>query len=201
MGLFRRRKSRTDAGAVVSDRASSKADLAALQQFAESRTGVEAFIEPQTTVTQTTLLLVAGDGESMRRRVPSPEAGAEFVRKKLHIPVYDANRVGIPQRKRDYDLRQAGHAPTGAQRPRSKSSGSSSPGGAATKQQTPKELAAIMTLETVAAVDPLPDNPSFDELMRVYKLARKQAHPDRRGGDRTQWDTVEEAARALNLPD
>ncbi len=107
MGLFSRRRTRTAAGAVVSDRSSSKEDLAALKRFAESRQGVEAYIEPQTHVTQTTLLLVARDGESLRRRVASPQAARDFVNKKLHVPVYDANLVGIPQRKRDYDLRQA----------------------------------------------------------------------------------------------
>ena len=67
----------------MSDRAASRADFSALKEFAESRTGVEAFIEPRTSVTQTTLLLVAGDGESMRRRVASPDAARDFVRKKL----------------------------------------------------------------------------------------------------------------------
>ena len=58
-----------------------------------------------------------------------------------------------------------------------------------------------MTLESVAGVDPLPTNPSFDELMVVYRKARKQAHPDRLDGARTKWDQVEDAARALGLPD
>lgn len=186
MKLFRGRKTRTAAGAVVSDRSSSKADLQALQEFAASRTGVEAFIEPQTTVTSTTLLLVAGNGESMRRRVASADAARDFVRKKLHIPVYDANAVGIPQRKRDYDLKQAkGGAPT-----------VSAP---STATQTPKELAAIMTLETIAGVDPLPTNPSNDVLEKVWRQARSAAHPDRNGGDRGRWDKVEEAARSLGL--
>lgn len=187
MGFFRGRKARTASGAVVSDRSSSKQDLAALQHFAETRTGVEAFVEPQTTVTQTTLLLVAGDGESIRRRVASPQAASDFARKKLHVPVYDANRVGIPQRKRDYDLRQAKGGPT-------------SPSAAASPAApTPKELAAIMTLETLAGVDPLPAHPSRDELERAWKQARVAAHPDRRGGDRGRWDKVEDAARTLGL--
>ncbi len=107
MGIFRGRKARTDGGAVVSDRNASKSDLDALRDFAESRKGVEGYIEPKTSVTQTTLLLVAADGESLRRRVSSAQAAAEFARKKLKIPVYDANLVGIPSRKRDYDLRKA----------------------------------------------------------------------------------------------
>lgn len=191
MGIFRGRKSRTDGGAVVSDRNSSRADLDALRQFVESRKGVEAYIEPKTSVTQTTLLLVASDGESMRRRVSSPQAAYDFARKKLQIPVYDANIVGIPTRKREYDLRKAKGTP-----PPQASASAPQPA-----KQSPKELAAIMTLESIAGVDPLPTNPSFEELMRVYRKARKQAHPDRLGGERTKWNTVEDAARALGLPD
>jgi len=189
MGIFRGRKSRTDGGAVVSDRNSSRADLDALRQFVESRNGVEAYIEPKTSVTQTTLLLVASDGESIRRRVTSPQAAYDFARKKLQIPVYDANIVGVPTRKREYDLRKAKGTP--------QASVATPP----PVKQTPKELAAIMTLESIAGVDPLPTNPSFEELMRVYRKARKQAHPDRLGGERTKWNTVEDAARALGLPD
>ncbi|MEO6510857.1 MAG: hypothetical protein ABIO16_07700, partial [Nocardioides sp.] len=107
MGIFRGRKARTDGGAVVSDRNASRADLDALREFAESRRGVEAYLEPKTSVTQTTLLLVAADGESIRRRVTSAQAGHDFARKKLKIPVYDSNLVGIPARKREYDLRKA----------------------------------------------------------------------------------------------
>lgn len=189
MGIFRGRKARTDGGAVVSDRNASKGDLDALRDFAESRKGVEGYIEPKTSVTQTTLLLVAADGESLRRRVASAQAAADFARKKLNIPVYDANLVGIPSRKREYDLRKAKGTPA-----------PSTPTAAPAKQ-SPKELAAIMTLESIAGVDPLPTNPSFDELMVTYRKARKQAHPDRLDGERTKWDKVEDAARALGLPD
>lgn len=189
MGIFRGRKARTDGGAVVSDRNASRADLDALRQFAESRRGVEAYIEPKTSVTQTTLLLVASDGESIRRRVASPQAAHDYARKKLKIPVYDSNLVGIPPRKREYDLRKA------------KGAARSAPSATAPSSATPRELAAIMTLESIAGVDPLGTNPSNDELMRLYRRARSQAHPDRPGGDRTKWDTVEDAARALGLPD
>lgn len=190
MGIFRGRKARTEAGAVISDRNSSKADLDALRQFAESRRGVEAWIEPKTSVTQTTLLLVAHDGESIRRRVASAQAGHEFARKKLQIPVYDSNLVPIPARKREYDLRKA-----------KVSSPSTAAAPAAPKQRSRQEMAAIMTLESIARVEPLPDDPSFEQLMKLYRSARKQAHPDRLGGDRTKWDTVEDAARRLGLPD
>nr|MCW2729068.1 hypothetical protein [Aeromicrobium sp.] len=173
----------------MSDRSSSRADLDALKEFATSRRGVEAWIEPKTSVTQTTLLLVAHDGESIRRRVTSAQAGHDFARKKLQIPVYDSNLVPIPARKREYDLSKAKRVPT------------SRPAAAEPVRKTPREMRAIMTLESIAGMDPLPDDPSFDQLMRVYKKARSQAHPDRVGGDRNKWDTVEDAARVLGLPD
>jgi hypothetical protein len=205
MGIFGGRKARTDGGAAVSDRGSSRADLDALRQFAETRQGVEAWIEPQTSVTHTTLLLVAHDGESIRRRVPSAQAGHDFARKKLKIPVYDSNLVPIASRKREYDLRRAGASSTS--RPTSSASASStakqspSPAAAQPSRRTPREMRAIMTLESIAGTDPLPDDPTFDDLMKVYRKARKQAHPDRLGGAREKWDTVEDAARALGLPD
>jgi hypothetical protein len=201
MGIFRGRKARTDAGAVVSDRNASRGDLDALKQFAESRKGVEAYIEPKTSVTQTTLLLVASDGESIRRRVASPQAAHDFARKKLQIPVYDSNLVGIPSRKREYDLRQVKGTTGTSSTTRPSSSSRPAASTPPPKTSTPKELAAIMTLESIAGVEPLPTNPSFDDLMRVYRKARSRAHPDRMGGERVKWDTVEDAARALGLPD
>ena len=207
MGIFGGRKARTDGGAVVSDRGSSRADLDALKQFVQTRQGVEGWIEPQTSVTHTTLLLVAHDGESIRRRVTSAQAGHDFARKKLKIPVYDSNLVPIAARKREYDLRKAGATSSGrstTSRPTASSGRStptSVPAPAAPARRSPREMRAIMTLESMAGTDPLPDDPSFDDLMKVYRKARKQAHPDRLGGAREKWDTVEDAARALGLPD
>lgn len=168
-----------------------------MKEWAAARAGVEAFIEPKTSVTQTTLLLVARSGESIRRRVPSPDVAREFARKKLNVPVYDANLVGVPQRKRDYDLRQAkgSRSSAGSSRPTAAKPSTSMPG------RSPREMAAIMTLESAAGVDPLPTDPTFDQLMKVYKQARVKAHPDRNNGDRVQWDRVEDSARALDLPD
>lgn len=196
---------------MVSDRAAGKADLAALREFAESRSGVEGFIEPRTAVTQTTLLLVASTGESMRRRVPSPQAAEEFVRKKLKLPVYDVNLVGLPQRKREWDLRQAGATSSKSSRATSSPRGSSTsgrrtaptsaPASSSMPGRSPREKAAIMVLESAAGVEPLASDPSFEQLMKVYRQARSKAHPDRTGGDRTLWDKVEESARALDLPD
>ena len=79
-----------------------------LTTFARSRKGVEAFVEPQTSVTQTTLLLVAYDGEWTRRVVPSPQWAHAFA-ESLQIPGYDAAVVGYPQRMRDYNTRNKKH--------------------------------------------------------------------------------------------
>ncbi|MGH3357345.1 MAG: hypothetical protein ACRDO7_00990 [Nocardioidaceae bacterium] len=107
MAWFRRRRSRskTASGAAVSDRESTKVDREHLNEFVTTRDGVEGFVEPKTTVTQTTLLLVAKDGEWTRRRVPSPEWAHKFANE-LQVPSYDAAVVGYPQRMRDYNHRQ-----------------------------------------------------------------------------------------------
>ncbi len=85
-------------------RTSVDADTRHLQQFAESRAGVEGFVEPRTAVTEITLMLVAKDGEWTRRRVPSVQWAHEFANK-FGIPSYDAAVVGYPQRMRDYNKR------------------------------------------------------------------------------------------------
>jgi hypothetical protein len=82
-----------------------RAGLEHLEQFVRSRYGVEAFIEPRTTVTQTTVLLIAHDGEWTRRRVADVQEAYGFGRR-LNIPVYDVNLVGYPQRMRDYNERR-----------------------------------------------------------------------------------------------
>ena len=82
-----------------------RADLDHLADFVRSRRGVEAFVEPRTTVTETTVLLVAHDGEWTRRRIESPEAARRFA-DQLAVPIYDVHLVGYPQRMRDYNARQ-----------------------------------------------------------------------------------------------
>jgi hypothetical protein len=86
-------------------RASETADAAHLRDFVASRRGVEGFVEPRTTVSEVTLLLVAHDGEWTRRRVPSVGWAHDFANR-LGVPSYDAAVVGIPQRMRDYNRRQ-----------------------------------------------------------------------------------------------
>ena len=76
-----------------------------LEEFARTRREVEAFIEPATTVTPTTLLLVARDGEWTRRPVPDPQTARDFARK-LGIAVYDVNLSGYPSSMREYNARR-----------------------------------------------------------------------------------------------
>ena len=87
-------------------RAAGSPDRAHLKEFVQSKRGVEGFVEPRTAVTETTMVLVAHDGEWTRRRVPSPQAAHDFANS-LGIPSYDAGVVGYPQRMRDYNARQA----------------------------------------------------------------------------------------------
>src|SRR5512143_1656804 len=51
------------------------ADLRYLRQWVAEHSGVEAFVEPKTTVTDVTVVLVAADGEWTRRRAGG-DAGA-----------------------------------------------------------------------------------------------------------------------------
>lgn len=76
-----------------------------LEQFVRTRRGVEAFIEPKTIVTDTTVILIAHDGEWTRRRVDSPEQARQFAHR-MGIPIYDVRLVGYPQRMRDYNERR-----------------------------------------------------------------------------------------------
>jgi hypothetical protein len=103
MGLFSRRKpAATDA---PTDRGAREATLAHLKDFVATRVGVEAYVEPQTNSTPTTMMLVATDGEWTRRRVPDPQTAWEIARG-MEIPVYDVQRTGYPQRVRDWNSRQ-----------------------------------------------------------------------------------------------
>jgi hypothetical protein len=111
MGWLKRGARRLKRGAKVSrdGRSVDDAVTSHLTQFAQSRRGVEAFVEPKTAVTQTTILLVAYDGEWTRRKVPSPQWAHAFA-EHLKIPGYDAAVVGYPQRMRDYNTSHKGPA-------------------------------------------------------------------------------------------
>lgn len=99
MGLFRRKS----AGAGPKDASSLKglapADLSHLRNFVATRVGVEAYVEPATSVTQTTVVLVATSGEWTRRRIAGPNQ-AKALAAELKIPAYDVTIVGYPARMR-----------------------------------------------------------------------------------------------------
>lgn len=78
--------------------------MADLRRWAAARGGVEAYVEPETTVTPLTVVLVAADGEWTRRAVDDAQARA--IGRRLAIPVYDVQKVGYPRRMRDFDARR-----------------------------------------------------------------------------------------------
>jgi hypothetical protein len=82
-----------------------RGDFQHLEQFVQSRRGVEAFLEPKTTVTEVTVVLIAHDGEWTRRRVPSIESARHWGNK-VGIPVYDVALVGYPKRMREFNERR-----------------------------------------------------------------------------------------------
>lgn len=114
MPLFRRRRttSRIQAPGTVPGPSSRRSteDLRAaeahLTDFARTRTGVEAYIEPRTAVTDTTVVFVAASGEWTRRRVAGPQA-AHALARALGIPAYDAGVVGYPHRMREWTRMRA----------------------------------------------------------------------------------------------
>jgi hypothetical protein len=93
-------------------RGANSADVDHLATFAKSRLGVEAYLEPRTAVTETTVVLVAHDGEWTRRRVSGEGAARDFA-KKHSIPVYDAGIVGYPKRMRDWTAQRKSAGQTG----------------------------------------------------------------------------------------
>jgi hypothetical protein len=103
VGIFDRLRRKPRAGVT---RAASSKDSEHLAEWARERRGVEAYVEPRTNVTHTTVVLVAHDGEWTRRRIENEDA-ARSLGKKLSIPVYDAGILGYPQRMRDYTRRKA----------------------------------------------------------------------------------------------
>lgn len=83
----------------------SKAVREHLASFVSSRRGVEAFVEPPTNVTATTVVLIAYNGEWTRRAVGSRDEAFELPRA-LGIPVYDVNQTGYPSRMREWNSLQ-----------------------------------------------------------------------------------------------
>jgi hypothetical protein len=82
----------------------SRQDADYLAHWARAHIGVEGYVEPRTTVTDVTVVLVAHDGEWTRRVVG--ERGARRLNAQLGIPVYDVRKTGYPQRMREHNARQ-----------------------------------------------------------------------------------------------
>jgi hypothetical protein len=98
--LFRRR---ARAGVL---RQADGADAEHLTAFSRAHAGVEAFVEPPTTVSSTTVVFVASTGEWTRRRIRDARAAHDLANR-LGVPSYDAAVVGYPQRMRDWNARRA----------------------------------------------------------------------------------------------
>jgi hypothetical protein len=99
VGLFDRFK--RDRDTPTGPRASAKT-LAELRAFMTSREGVEAFVEPPTSIYAMTLCLVAGDGEHLRRAIKDEKQAKELC--SAHgVPLYDARIVGYPKRMKDFE--------------------------------------------------------------------------------------------------
>lgn len=88
-------------GAAAAERATREH----LARFAAERAGVEAYLEPATRTTPTTMVLVALTGEWTRRRVPDERTAREIARG-LAIPVYDVQLTGYPRRMREWNAKQ-----------------------------------------------------------------------------------------------
>ena len=81
------------------DRPADKADAEHLRHFVGSHPGVEAYLEPRTNVTGTTVVLVAPSGEWTRRRIGDAASARSFARKHK-LPLYDVAVTGYPARMR-----------------------------------------------------------------------------------------------------
>lgn len=103
----RKRASGSGAESVAADSSRGRRSevLAHFREFERTRVGVEAYIEPSTHVTSTTMVLIDFQGEWTRRAIPDPAAGVGLA-KELGVPVYDTNLTGYPQRMRDWNARQ-----------------------------------------------------------------------------------------------
>lgn len=110
--MFGRRGSKGGPGRATApgslDRAATKDDVEHLRRFATAHPGVEAYLEPATTVTGLTVVLVAPSGEWTRRRIGDVDGARSFARKRA-IPLYDVTVTSYPPRMRAWtEARKAG---------------------------------------------------------------------------------------------
>lgn len=102
MGLFDYFRRRRDDDDMPTRRGARSEDAAQLREFLATRDGVEGFLEPATPVYAMTLLLVAGDGEYLRRPVRSYKQARRLC-EEAGVPLYEARKVGYPQRMKDFE--------------------------------------------------------------------------------------------------
>lgn len=102
MGWFSRRSRAAEGTPTRLDREATREDLAALEAFVTSRHGVEFYLEPETTATDTTVVAIAHDGEWIRRRTGSPQTAAKLAHRHA-VPLYEAARTGYPERMRAWN--------------------------------------------------------------------------------------------------
>lgn len=102
MGWFSRRSRAATGTPTKLDREATGEDLAALEAFVTSRQGVEFYLEPETTATDTTVVAIAHDGEWIRRRTGSPRAAVKIAQKHA-VPLYEAMKTGYPERMRAWN--------------------------------------------------------------------------------------------------
>ncbi|WP_205712431.1 hypothetical protein [Euzebya rosea] len=102
MGLFDRFKRRKGDDDVPSTGGPSGKAISELKEFLATHEGVEGFIEPPTAVYAMTLLLVAWDGEYLRRPVKHAKQASKIC-EDAGVPLYEARKVGYPKRMKDYE--------------------------------------------------------------------------------------------------
>jgi len=92
--------------AKAAERREQAAADAALEQalcdFAQSRLGVQAWVEQATGFNRPSVLLVAASGEWMRKAIPDTDWGRDFATE-YHLTCYTAGIDPYPQRMRDWD--------------------------------------------------------------------------------------------------
>jgi hypothetical protein len=102
MGWLSRRPRGSESAPTKLDREATAEDLAGLEEFIASRRGIELYLEPETTATDTTVVAIAHDGEWIRRRTGTPRA-AHRIAQRHQVPLYEAARVGYPERMRAWN--------------------------------------------------------------------------------------------------
>ena len=99
-----RRKPRRGAVGWDSTKETQEETLAYLDAFVASRRGVEVYVEPATVVVETSVALVAADGEWTRRRIGSPQ-GRSGLRQEALDPGLRRCGTGLPAADAGVDQR------------------------------------------------------------------------------------------------